>query len=353
MFTNPIINEDIESIVSHSLPWNKFDNKNVLITGINGFLPSYLFYTLLYLVDKKNMNINIYGLSRNKTKTEMRYRWCMHMNHVHFIYQDVVTPINVDVRFDYVIHAASQASPKFYNIDPVGTILPNVIATYHLLQKAVSDKTQRILYFSSGEVYGETSNVPTKEDDFGKIDPCTVRACYSESKRAGETLCKAFHHQYGLETLVVRPFHTYGPGVDLNDGRVFADFVKNILDKQDIQITSDGSAKRAFCYLADATVGFFTVLLNGIPGQAYNIGNPHEEISILNLAEKLITLFPEFGLKVERIAPKSTSSYLKSSIDRNSPNINKAMELGWVPTTTIQEGFKKMVTSYLQKSTVL
>ena len=352
MFDNRIINEDIESIVSHPLPWNKFENKNVLITGINGFIPSYLFYTLLYLIDKKDMNIHIYGLSRNKTQTEIKYEWCMHMHHVHFIYQDVVDPINIDVKFDYVIHAASHASPKFYNTDPVGTILPNIISTYHLLQKAVSDKTERFLYFSSGEVYGETPNVPTKEDDFGKIDPFTVRACYSESKRAGETLCKSFHHQYGLETFVVRPFHTYGPGVDLNNGRVSSDFVKNILNKQDIEITSDGNATRAFCYLADATVGFFTVLLKGTSGQAYNIGNPNEEISIPNLAEKLIALFPEFCLKVKGVVPKSASDYLKSAINRNSPDISKAVKLGWVPTTTIQEGFKKMVASYLQKSTV-
>jgi len=145
---------------------------------------------------------------------------------------------------------------------------------------------------------------------------------------------------------IVRPFHTYGPGMLLDDGRVFADFVSNIVNKQNIVLNSDGSSRRAFCYLTDATIGFLTILLNGENGEAYNMGNPQEEYSILELAKILVNAYPEFKLEVI-LNTITNTDYLKSTITRNSPNIDKLKKLNWNPTVTVEEGFKRTISSFL------
>lgn len=162
----------------------------------------------------------------------------------------------------------------------------------------------------------------------------------------GETLCVSYHHQFNVPTKIVRPFHTYGPGMQLNDGRVFADFVSDIVHNKDIIMKSDGSAIRAFCYLADAIVGFFIVLLQGENGEAYNVGNPYGEISIKELANTLINLFPEKMLRVIEIQKTDDNSYLKSNINRNCPDISKIENLGWSPKYAVSEGFIRTILSY-------
>ncbi|KAA6336830.1 GDP-6-deoxy-D-mannose reductase [termite gut metagenome] len=160
------------------------------------------------------------------------------------------------------------------------------------------------LYFSSGEVYGKVNDsiATVSETDYGYLDPMNVRSCYGESKRMGENICISYMHQYGIPVKVVRPAHTYGPGMDLNDGRVFADFVRDVAHNNNIVMHSDGSNSRAFCYLSDATIAFFIVLLYGTNGEAYNVANPLCEITIIELAEKLVKLFPDKKLKVEKVA---------------------------------------------------
>jgi nucleoside-diphosphate-sugar epimerase len=162
----------------------------------------------------------------------------------------------------------------------------------------------------------------------------------------GETMCISFAHQFNLPVSIVRPFHTYGPGLSFDDGRVFADFASNIIRNENIIMNSDGSAIRSFCYLADATKGFFTVLLKGENAAAYNVGNPSGETSIKDLAQLLVELFPERNLKVE-INLQNGQSYIKSTFNKLSPEIEKIKLLGWKPTTSISEGFKRTIISYL------
>jgi nucleoside-diphosphate-sugar epimerase len=205
------------------------------------------------------------------------------------------------------------------------------------------------MFFSSGEVYGIPldSMEPITETSYGYLDPLNVRSCYAESKRIGETMCIAWAKQYGLDTVVVRPFHTYGPGMALNDGRVFADFVADVVAKRDIVIRGDGSEKRCFCYLADATVGFLSVLLNGINLEAYNVANPSGEISMKNLAKLISDLFPDRNIKIRFEDPETKKNYLRSSILRSLPSIEKIKKLGWLPETSLEVGFAKTIKSYI------
>lgn len=346
---NRVVEEDLARITSADLPWDILEGKTVLISGANGFLPAYIVETLLYLNEINRLRISIVGLVRNREKALSRFRVYQGRDDLKFIVQDVCDPIIISHNVDFVIHAASQASPKYFGKDPVGTMSANLFGTHNLLSIAKENNSEGFLFFSSGEVYGqvEMANIPTKETQYGYLDPATLRACYAESKRAAETMCIAWFHQFGIPAKIVRPFHTYGPGMSLDDGRVFSDFVADIIANNDIVLRSDGSAKRAFCYLADATLGFLTVLLNGENGQAYNVGNENGEVSVLDLAEQLAALFPNKGLHVIKHQAIQNEGYLKSAVSRTCPDTSKIRALGWEPITPIESGFRRTIESFI------
>jgi UDP-glucuronate decarboxylase len=345
---HPIIQEDIAQVVKADLPWEHLRNKRVLITGANGFLPAYMVYTLLELNSQFDFKIDVIGLVRNQAKAERKFGDLLKRSDFSLLVQDVSIPITSDLKFDFIIHAASQASPKYYGIDPVGTAAANTLGTYNLLQLAKDCNSEGFLFFSTSEVYGTVAEhqIPTKEHEYGYIDPTNVRACYAESKRLGENFCVSFFHQHKVPVKIVRPFHTYGPGMELNDGRVYADFIADIVNDRNIVMKSDGRAMRAFCYSADATAGFFTALLKGENANAYNVGNLEGESSIIDLAETLVNLFPAKNLKVEKWQPPTDGSYLPSAVLRNAPDTHKINSLGWWATTDIPTGFSRTIQSY-------
>lgn len=349
MLTNPIILEDLENITSNKIiNWERFRNKTILITGASGFLPSYLVYSLLYLNHKdSNFKIKVIGLVRNLGKATIKFKDFIQYSNFRLVENNLMHEISINEKIDFIIHAASQASPVFYKTDPVGTLMPNIVGSIHLLQLAIKNKVEGFLFFSSGEVYGLTENIsmPINENDYGYSDPTQVRSCYGESKRMGENLCVCYAHQHHVPAKIVRPFHTYGPGCSLDDGRVFADFVKNITLNEDINMNSDGQATRAFCYISDATIGFLKILLNGKIAEPYNVGSPYET-KIIELAEILVSLYPEKKLKVKKLATRDDLNYVKSPINRSCPDISKLKNLGWEYTISIQVGFKRMVESY-------
>jgi len=346
---NPIIEEDVARIVAHNLPWQAFAGKTILVSGANGFLPAYAVETLLYLNEReRGMNCRVIGLARNREKARRRFAHLLDRPDFAIVVQDVTKPAAIPVPVDFVIHGASQASPKFYSKDPVGTLSANTLGTYNLLSFARDSRAEGFLFISSGDVYGhvEPERIPNDENLYGPLDPTQVRSCYGESKRMGETMCAAFGHQFGVPAKIVRPTHTYGPGVALDDGRVFADFTANVVRGEDIVLKSDGSARRAFCYLADAVLGFFTVLLKGEAGQAYNVGNESCEVSMLELAQLMVNLFPERGLSVRFEGRPASNPYMPSKVGRGSLDTTKLRGLGWRPTTDLSEGFKRTVLSF-------
>jgi nucleoside-diphosphate-sugar epimerase len=342
-----IIESDLKYITDASLPWELLRNKTVLVAGAAGFLPAYMVETLLYLNETRKAGIKVVGLVRNLEKAQARFSHYRNEKKLKLISQDVCVGIKIDEHVDYIIHAASQATPKLFLSDPVGTLLPNVVGTYNLLRLAVENKAEGFLYFSTSGVHGfvEDDKYPVKEDCYGSLDPDRLESCYLESKRMGENMCIAWLHQYGVPVKIVRPATTYGPGLKLDDGRSFADFIANIVNNQDIQIFSDGKALRNFCYLADAVLGFFTVMLKGQTGEAYNVATDHE-ISILGLATLLVEkVFPERNLKVV-MKKDPGKDYLRVNYLRTAVDITKVKDLGWNIHFSVEEGFKKTVQSY-------
>ena len=345
---NPIIQQDVSAIADAPLPWGALSGATVMVTGASGFLPAYMVETLLFLNDfVLSKRTRVVALVRNRERALERFRDYVDRDDLEILVQDVSCPLKFSVAFDYVIHAASQASPVFYRTDPVGTLSANVLGTHHLLSAAQQFPIKGFLFFSSGEVYGVLNDacMPVREQDGGFLDPLDLRSCYGESKRMAETMCVAWASQFNMPTRIVRPFHTYGPGMRLGDGRVFADFVRDILRGGPIVMHSDGLARRSFCYLADATLAFFTVLLCGANGEAYNVANPDGECSIAELADKLASLYREEGVTVERQG-RSDSRYMASPILSTVPCVDKLQALGWKSAWSIEEGFRRTVDSY-------
>lgn len=303
--------------------------------------------TLLFLNDTHQAGIRISALVRNRERALRRLGHLLGRPDLTLVVQDVREAIFGQGYPDFVVHAASQASPKYFAADPVGTFEANVLGTQRMLQLANHPDCEGFLFFSSGEVYGRLldPSVPIKETSYGSLDPLNIRSCYAEGKRAGETLCASWHAQFGVPAKIVRISHTYGPGMSLDDGRVFADFVADIVARRDIVLKSDGSARRPFCYLADATIAFFMVLLRGKNGEAYNVGS-ETEISILELADTLCGLFPERKCKLVVEKRAAGDAYLGSPVAAGHFDIAKIRQLGWEPTTGIEEGFKRTVLSY-------
>ena len=270
---------------------------------------------------------------------------------------DATRPYPDDVgSFEWVIHAASIASPTFYRRYPIETMDANIWGLRRLLDRCraqAEDGTpvKGLLFYSSSEVYGDPDpeHIPTPETYRGRVSFTGPRACYDESKRFGETLCVNFAQVHGLPIKVVRPFNNYGPGLALDDRRVIPDFARDILAGRDITLLSDGSPTRTFSYVADAVVGYYQALTRGRPGEAYNIGVDSPEVSMLELAEMMVRLGGElFGYEGRVVRAESDDpEYLTDNPDRRCPVIDKARdELGYEPEVGLEEGVRRSLLWY-------
>jgi UDP-glucuronate decarboxylase len=258
--------------------------------------------------------------------------------------------------FDYVIHAAGIASPTYYRQHPIETMDANITGLRLLLDRVVEAHargrgTEGFLFFSSSEIYGDPppDQIPTPETYRGNVSCTGPRACYDESKRYGETLCVNFARQHGVPATIARPFNNYGPGLKLTDRRVIPDLVRDVLNGQDLTLFSDGSATRTFCYVTDAVSGYYKVLVNGQPGEPYNIGTEEPEISVGELAERITTLARDLlGYKGKTVHRASDEAdYLVDNPSRRRPLIVKARdELGYRPAVTLDDGLERSLVWY-------
>jgi nucleoside-diphosphate-sugar epimerase len=270
---------------------------------------------------------------------------------------DVTEPLPDDLgSLDYIIHAASIASPIYYRRYPIETMDANVNGLRLLLercrnQQAAGHAISGFLFFSTSEIYGDPSpdQIPTPETYRGNVSCTGPRACYDESKRFGETLCVNFARQYSMPIASARPFNNYGPGLKISDRRVIPDFARDLFAEKDLVLLSDGSPTRTFCYVADAIVGYYKILVRGRAGEAYNIGNETPEISMLELAETLAAtareLFDYSGKVVRNVS--GDQEYLTDNPQRRCPVITKAREeLGFEPEVDLTEGLRRTLVWY-------
>lgn len=349
-YKDKTVQEDLEEIIkSDQIAWDKLKDKRVLITGASGMLATYLVYVLAKLNETFNYNIQILATGRNRGKLEKKFQGLTDSN-VLLIQHDVATPFAFDENIDYIIHAASNASPHFILTDPVGIIRANVLGTSNLLEFSRSQKLENFLFLSTREIYGKAISELISEESYGGFDILESRACYPESKRMAETLLKSYSDQYSLPFTIARIAHSYGPGMELaGDGRIMSDLLSNVVNGENIILKSDGRAERAFCYLSDAVAGIFTILLNGEDGNAYNIANEEEPIEIRTLAQKLVDLFAEKELKVMFDIPETMSKGY-SQMGRTRLDTRKLEKLGWKKKVPLDVGLVKTVRSFEEKN---
>ncbi|KAM3114383.1 NAD-dependent epimerase/dehydratase family protein [Phormidesmis sp. 146-33] len=355
-----IITQDLDYICANlTEEFGQMAGKNLLITGGAGFLGYYFVQSVLHWNQKadsgQQINLTVYDNYSRGVPT-----WLMDLKGdptLTLLKHDMTQPLPPDMGdFQYIIHAASIASPTFYRRDPIGTMDANVNGLRNLLEHFKNQQTQGkevggFLFFSSSEIYGDPSpeHIPTPEDYRGYVSCTGPRACYDEAKRYGETLCVNFAQQYGLPIKTARPFNNYGPGLKITDRRLLPDFARDIFSGRDITMLSDGSPKRTFCYAADSITGYYKVLVKGRAGEAYNIGIETPEISVAELAERVVSLAQElFGYQGKVVRKVSEDQdYLVDNPNRRCPIIEKARtHLGYNPTIFVEEGLRRSLIWY-------
>lgn len=317
------------------ISFDKLNGCNVLVTGATGLIGSCIVEELM-----ENANCHIYAAGRNVERARAKFDKYFQNEHFHFFQYDVEKPLDGNVIFDYIIHAASNASPNFFAMDPVGVMMSNIVGTKNLLDYGRTHGMKRFLYVSSGEVYGNGDVDEWKETDSGYVDCMTMRSCYPTSKRAAETLCVAYSHQYNVDVVVARPCHTYGPGFTESDTRAFAQFVRNARKHEDIVLKSKGEQYRSWLYVKDCASAILTILLKGQNGEAYNVADANSCVTIRELAEMIAHIG---GSKVVFDLPSEVEKQGFSFIRKAVFNTSKLESLGWKPRYKLREALVETI----------
>lgn len=345
---NNIIREDLENIYANDIKWDEFNGKTILVTGAYGMLASYIMYMLFYLHEEKEIFVSIIAVVRSKQRFRNKFGYLSNADYLTIIESDLKEPLKIEKSVDYIIHAASLASPQYYETCPIDVIMPNVIGNYYLLNLAVEKQVEGYLLFSTGDIYGSVKDTEIiTENDYGAMDTLNAHNCYGESKRMAETMCMAFFRQKSVPVKIARIWHTYAPTMNVeNDPRVFASFVNNILKNEDIVMKSEGTGKRSFCYISDAVAGYFTILLKGTIGEVYNVCNEWQYVSIAELASRLACLYPERNIKVVKKKRDIKEAYSENILLMEQdirPSSDKLKKLGWKPVIDINTGFDRVI----------
>ncbi len=304
---------------------------NILITGGSGFIGSHL---SKYYADKGNSIYIIDNLITGNRKNIAS----IPQNQITFLEQDLITTdLSVLPHIDICYHLASPASPIQYKKHPVETMRVNAEGTYKILELCKNNGCDRMILTSTSEIYGDPLEHPQKESYWGNVNTLGDRACYDEAKRYAESMVMTYHRSFTIDTRIARIFNTYGPYMELNDGRVVSNFIIQAIQNYPIRIYGNGTQTRSFCYIDDMVLGLVSLgETEGIEGEVINIGNPDEK-TVLELAE------------IIKDMTDSTSEITFEDIGQDDPkkrkpDISKANKiLSWEPKISLNEGLKKTI----------
>lgn len=327
-----------QMINESDVDWKQLDGKSVMITGAAGMLGSGMVDVLIALNENHGSHIEIYALGRTESKLRARFGTYIDRAYFHILPLDISKEMQFGEKVDYIVHAASNADPAMMAKYPVDTLLANVVGMDHVLELAKNCQSKRVLYVSSGEMYGQPDDSLKNgfyEGYCGYVDYSNPRSCYPAGKRSAEVLCQSYISQYGLDAVIVRPCHCYGPTMTATDSRAMSQFFRKVLNGEDIVLKSDGTLERSHCYVVDAVQAMYLVLLKSKIGEAYNIAERRSVARIRDIAGMIAAQKDKqvlFDLPDE-IEKKGFSKVVRAVLDGT-----KLEGLGWKPMYPIEDG---------------
>ena len=307
-----------------------------LVTGGAGFIGSHLCDKLI------DLGHEVVCIDNFLTGNKRNIVQLLKNKHFTFIEDDILNIGNHTIGADHIFHLASPASPRWYQRYPIETLLVNGYATYLLLEMAKAQKA-KFLFASTSEIYGDPKEHPQKESYWGNVNPVGVRSCYDEGKRYGEALTSSYVRTHAVDGRIIRIFNTYGPRMDVDDGRVVSNFIYQTLTHKPLSVYGSGQQTRSFCYVSDMVEAIIKAGMNeGLKGEVINIGNP-QEITINQLADEIVQIIGTKGKFINTPLPQDDPT-------RRKPTIQKAKKLlSWKPQVSLHDGIKQTV-NYFRKS---
>lgn len=329
---NSIFEEDIKNIIN-DFDMSVFDGKTILVTGATGLIGKLCVKSLL----NSGYNTQVIALVRDEEKAKNIFGESKRLT---YLVQDINQRINTTRRVDYIIHAASTTSSKDFVEKPVETIYTAINGSRNVLEFAKNKRLEGMVYLSSLEIYGVNEKENIKERDYGYIDILNPRSSYSESKKMVETMCISYGTEYGVPVKIARLAQTFGAGVSISDNRVFAQFAKAIINKENIILHTKGETKRNYCYTTDAVRGIFTILTKGENNNAYNVANENSYCSISEMAHLLENEYTKVEYKIDEIN-RGYNPTVKIAL-----NTEKLNALGWEAKVDLKEMFDRLIMNF-------
>ena len=329
---NSIFEEDIKNIIN-DFDMSVFDRKTILVTGATGLIGKLCVKSLL----NSGYNTQVIALVRDEEKAKNIFGESKRLT---YLVQDINQRINTTRRVDYIIHAASTTSSKDFVEKPVETIYTAINGSRNVLEFAKNKRLEGMVYLSSLEIYGVNEKENIKEEDYGYIDILNPRSSYSESKKMVETMCISYGTEYGVPVKIARLAQTFGAGVSISDNRVFAQFAKAIINKENIILHTKGETKRNYCYTTDAVRGIFTILTKGENNNAYNVANENSYCSISEMAHLLENEYTKVEYKIDEVN-RGYNPTVKIAL-----NTEKLNALGWEAKVNLKEMFDRLIMNF-------
>ena len=329
---NSILEEDIKNIIN-DFDMSVFDRKTILVTGATGLIGKLCVKSLL----NSGYNTQVIALVRDEEKAKNIFGESKRLT---YLVQDINQRINTTRRVDYIIHAASTTSSKDFVEKPVETIYTAINGSRNILEFAKNKRLEGMVYLSSLEIYGVNEKENIKERDYGYIDILNPRSSYSESKKMVETMCISYGTEYGVPVKIARLAQTFGAGVSISDNRVFAQFAKAIINKENIILHTKGETKRNYCYTTDTVRGIFTILTKGENNNAYNVANENSYCSISEMAHLLENEYTKVEYKIDEVN-RGYNPTVKIAL-----NTKKLNALGWEAKVNLKEMFDRLIMNF-------
>ncbi len=333
---------DIQKAASLDLPWETFDNCNILVTGASGLIGNCLVDVLM---SRPNRSYSVFALGRNIERMTQLYNQYDKEKFFNKLIWDINNPLECSFPFHYIIHAASGATPSDFSSHPVEVMKANLIGLINLMEYGLKHELRRFLYISSGEIYGEGNGTVFTEDFSGYVNPMLSRSCYPSSKRAAETLCSSYISEYHADIVVARPCHIYGPHFTENDNRVYAQFIRNVLRNENIVMKSNGEQCRNWCYVVDCISALLYILFKGKRGEAFNIADESSNITIRQLANMIADYN---GCSVITELPSDVEAKGYNPVSKSFFSTQKLSSLGWSISGNMKEKMDRTISEFLK-----